>query len=70
MLTGTVDWFDPAKGYGFIIPGDGSDPVFVPAIEVDRAGMATLNPGQAICYALGTGYGRVAAILLSLPGEI
>ncbi len=70
MLTGTIDWFDPAKGYGFIIPDGGGDPVFVHALEVDRAGIATLSAGQAICYALGTAHGRIAATSLSLLGEV
>ena len=48
MTTGTVKWFDPAKGFGFIAPADGSKDVFVHISAVDRAGMATLQEGQEV----------------------
>jgi cold shock protein len=43
MPTGTVKWFNPTKGYGFIQPqGDGKD-VFVHISAVERAGLRSLN---------------------------
>ena len=45
MVTGTVKWFNTAKGYGFIQPEDGSKDVFVHISAVERAGLDTLNEG-------------------------
>lgn len=50
MPTGTVKWFNPAKGFGFIKPEDGSPDVFVHASAVERAGMTTLNEGQRVQF--------------------
>ena len=50
MATGTVKWFNPAKGYGFIEPEDGSRDVFVHISAVERAGIATLNEGQKVSF--------------------
>jgi cold shock protein len=49
MPTGTVKWFNPTKGYGFIQPsGAGSKDVFVHISAVERAGLRSLNEGQTI----------------------
>ncbi len=50
MATGTVKWFNPAKGYGFIEPEDGTRDVFVHISAVERAGIATLNEGQKVSF--------------------
>ena len=50
MATGTVKWFNPTKGYGFIEPSDGSKDAFVHISAVERSGLTTLNEGQAIEY--------------------
>lgn len=50
MATGTVKWFNPAKGYGFITPDDGGKDVFVHVTAVEAAGMGTLSEGQKINY--------------------
>ncbi|MFQ5763387.1 MAG: cold-shock protein [Rhodospirillales bacterium] len=55
MPTGTVKWFNPAKGYGFIEPNDGSKDAFVHISAVERAGLATLNDGQKVEYELVEG---------------
>ena len=48
MATGTVKWFNPAKGYGFIEPeGRGAD-AFVHISAVEAAGLRTLNDGQKV----------------------
>ena len=55
MTTGTVTWFNPAKGFGFIEPEDGSTDAFVHISAVERAGMGTLSEGQKISYDLQPG---------------
>ncbi len=50
MTVGTVKWFNPAKGYGFIEPEDGSKDAFVHISAVQRAGLTTLREGQKIQY--------------------
>ena len=50
VATGTVKWFDAAKGYGFIRPEDGSRDVFVHISAVERSGMDALREGQKVHY--------------------
>src|SRR5262249_36692542 len=50
MATGTVKWFNPIKGYGFIQPAGGGKDVFVHITALDRAGLSTLNEGQQVEY--------------------
>ena len=50
MATGTVKWFNEAKGFGFIQPGAGGPDVFVHISAVERAGIPDLNEGQKIAY--------------------
>ncbi len=50
MATGTVKWFNPTKGYGFIPPDDGGKDVFVHITEVERAGMTSLTEGQKVSF--------------------
>ncbi len=57
MTTGTVKWFNPAKGFGFIEPEDGSKDAFVHISAVERAGLTTLNEGQKVGYELVPGQG-------------
>ena len=52
MSTGTVKWFNPQKGYGFIQPDDGGKDVFVHISAVERAGLQTLREGQKVSYEL------------------
>ena len=52
MTTGTVKWFNPTKGYGFIEPSDGSQDAFVHISAVEQAGLTTLNEGQKVEYEL------------------
>ena len=54
MPTGTVKWFDVAKGYGFIRPDEGQPDVFVHVSAVERAGMDTLREGQKVTYEVQT----------------
>lgn len=55
MTKGTVKWFNPAKGYGFISPNDGSKDTFVHISAVERAGLTTLSEGQQVEYELQRG---------------
>jgi CspA family cold shock protein len=50
MATGTVKWFNPLKGFGFIQPDDGSRDVFVHVSAVERAGMHDLKEGQMLVF--------------------
>lgn len=55
MAIGTVKWFNPAKGYGFIEPQDGSGDAFVHVSAVERAGLSSLREGQKVSYELVPG---------------
>jgi len=52
MAQGTVKWFNPTKGFGFIEPTDGGADVFVHISAVERAGLGTLSEGQKVNYEL------------------
>jgi CspA family cold shock protein len=54
MPTGTVKWFNLTKGYGFIQPQGGGKDVFVHISAVERAGLSSLNEGQAIEFELAS----------------
>ncbi len=67
MATGTVKWFNAAKGYGFIEPEDGSKDVFVHISAVERAGLSTLSEGQKVSYEIQPGQqGKSSAENLSV----
>ena len=67
MAQGTVKWFNPTKGYGFIQPEDGSKDVFVHISAVERAGLATLNEGHKLSFELVEGRnGKMSAEHLTL----
>ena len=59
--TGTVKWFNPTKGYGFIHPQDGGKDVFVHVSAVERAGLSTLNEGQQVEYEIVSNRGKSSA---------
>jgi len=62
MSTGSVKWFNPTKGYGFIEPEDGTKDVFVHISAVQNAGLTGLREGQKIEYELVQGQnGRSSA---------
>jgi CspA family cold shock protein len=61
MPTGTVKWFNPTKGYGFILPAGGGKDVFVHVSAVERAGLSGLNEGQAIDFELVSSKGKTSA---------
>ncbi len=55
MATGTVKWFNAAKGFGFIQPEDGSTDVFLHISAVEGAGLQSPADGQKIEYELESG---------------
>ena len=61
MPTGTVKWFNPARRYGFIQPQGGVKDVFVHISAVERAGLMSLNEGQAIEFELVSSRGKTSA---------
>jgi CspA family cold shock protein len=61
MATGTVKWFNPTKGYGFIQPQSGGQDVFVHISAVEKAGLATLNEGQQVEFEIVSNRGKSSA---------
>src|SRR4249920_909176 len=84
MPKGTVKWFNPTKGYGFIKPTVGDKDVFVHISAVERAGLSTLNENQVVEYDLVENRGKSSAenlkvsytqkigasVLISAPGLV
>ena len=61
MAIGTVKWFNPTKGFGFIEPESGEKDVFVHVSALEKAGMGTLTEGQRVSYDIVTDRGKSAA---------
>ena len=61
MQKGTVKWFNPTKGYGFIKPSIGDKDVFVHISAVERAGLSSLNEGQVVEYEEVSNRGKTSA---------
>lgn len=62
MTTGTVKFFNSAKGFGFITPDDGGKDAFVHISAVENAGLSGLAEGQKVSYDLENGRdGKVSA---------
>ena len=66
MATGTVKWFNATKGFGFIMPEDGSKDVFVHITAVQAAGLRGLDEGQNVRYDVVKERGKAAATNLKL----
>ncbi|WP_174274150.1 cold-shock protein [Sphingomonas bacterium] len=65
MITGTVKFFNPDKGFGFIAPEGGGADAFVHISAVERAGMRTLDKEQRVSYELETDRrGKTSAVNL------
>ena len=73
MASGTVKWFNTAKGFGFIQPDDGGSDVFVHISALNQAGMDSLNEGDKVNYELEQDRrsGKLAAtsIVVTAAGE-
>ncbi len=55
MATGTVKWFNDAKGYGFIASDDGGDDLFVHFSAIKASGFKTLTENQKVSFDVTTG---------------
>ncbi len=66
MANGTVKWFNPTKGFGFIQPDQGGTDVFVHISALEKAGISQLNDGQKVSYELVTEKGKTSAANLKL----
>ena len=55
MITGTVKWFNEAKGFGFIAPSDGSADVFVHYSAIQGQAFRTLTEGQSVRFTVERG---------------
>ena len=55
MATGTVKWFNDAKGFGFITQDDGSDDVFCHHTAIQMEGFKTLKEGQSVTFEVTKG---------------
>ena len=55
MATGTVKWFDGRKGFGFIIPDDGGNELFVHHSDIEMEGFKSLEDGQSVEFEVGEG---------------
>ena len=66
MAIGTVKWFNATKGFGFIMPSDGSKDVFVHVTAVQAAGLRGLNDGQAVTFDVVMERGKAAATNLKV----
>ena len=65
MPVGTVKWFNPTKGFGFIQPETGGPDVFVHISAVEQAGLRQLNEGQRVSFEIERGrQGKTAATKL------
>ncbi len=62
MPTGIVKWFNPTKGFGFIVPDEGGKDVFVHVSAIESAGLHNLSEGQKVQYEVVPGRdGKFAA---------
>lgn len=66
MKNGTVKWFNPTKGYGFIQMEDGTRDVFVHITELERSGISNLSEGQKVSFELASNKGKTSAVNLKL----
>ncbi|HSC23229.1 MAG TPA: cold-shock protein [Casimicrobiaceae bacterium] len=55
MATGTVKWFNDAKGFGFVTPEDGGKDVFAHFSAIQGGGFRSLKEGQRVSFELTSG---------------
>jgi cold shock protein len=66
LATGTVKWFNPAKGFGFIQPDGGGRDVFVHISAVEKAGLTSLAEGAKVSFDVVPNRGKESAENLKL----
>ena len=69
MASGTVKWFNNAKGYGFICPEDGGEDVFAHFTSIAMEGYKSLKAGQRVDYDINQGPKGLHAINIRSDGE-
>ena len=65
-MNGTVKWFNPNKGYGFISPEDGSKDVFVHVSSLENSGLRILSEGPNVSFEVATNKGKTSAVNIKL----
>ena len=58
MQSGTVKWFDAAKGFGFVIPKDAGQDIYVHLKALQNAGLEMLDPGTTVKFSVATRGGK------------
>ena len=74
MPTGTVKWFNNAKGFGFILPEEGGEDLFAHYSSIEMDGYKTLKAGQAVTFELVQGQKglhatRIQVVELDKPAD-
>ena len=69
MATGTVKWFNNAKGYGFLVPESGGDDIFIHYSSIQMDGYRTLRAGQPVSFDIEEGPKGLHAVNIHLQGE-
>ena len=71
MPSGTVKWFNNAKGYGFILPDEGNEDLFAHYSVIAMEGYKTLKAGQAVTFEVSQGAKGLHAIdIMTCENEI
>ncbi len=68
MATGTVKWFNESKGYGFIVPSEGGDDIFVHTSAIESEGAVTLLEGQTVDFEVEKGPKGLQAAHVKVAG--
>ncbi len=68
MPTGTVKWFNNAKGYGFVLPDAGGEDLFAHFSTVSMDGYRTLKAGQPVSYDVIQGAKGLHAVNIAVTG--
>ncbi|MEL6179566.1 MAG: cold shock domain-containing protein [Myxococcota bacterium] len=69
-MEGIVKWFNNQKGWGFIVPEDGQEDIFVHYSEIKGDGFKTLKAGQRVTYQLEHGNKGLYARDVNAQGEV
>ncbi len=67
LNTGTVKWFNEQRGYGFIVPDEGGNDLFVHHSNIEMEGFRTLEEGQKVEYEPGEGRKGPEATMVRIP---
>jgi CspA family cold shock protein len=69
MATGTIKWFNPTKGYGFIVPDDGGQDVFLHVSNLGQEYSNNIEENQAISYDIEDNKGKKSAVNVKVIEE-